>query len=108
MYKDPFSWPHEEWKVVGDPSLFTFTKELPGWFPWSSGGLPVDLPSLPLSPIVPDSLDDSLTANMGSSTEESNTLYEVVVIVPPVGDVIPDVTDSEVLADSPLPTTEGL
>ena len=66
-----FSWPHEEWKVGGDPSLFTFTKELPGWFPWSSGGLPEDLPSLPLSPIDPDKLDDSVTANMGSSREES-------------------------------------
>ena len=66
-----------------DPSVFTFTKELPGWFPWNSGGLPVDMPSLPLSPIVPDSLDDS-------------------------GDVLPELTDAEILADSPLPTAEGL
>ena len=92
-----FSWPREEWKVDGDPSLFNLTKELPGWFPWSSRVLPVDLP---LSPIVPDSLDDSVIANMGSSREKSNTRSEVVV-VPPVGDV-------EVLADSPLPTNEGL
>ena len=91
-----------------DPSLFTFTKELPGWSPWSSGGLPVDMPSLPLSPIVPDSLDDSVTANMGSSREGSNTPSEVVVIVPPVGDVLPELTDAEILADSPLPTAEGL
>ena len=91
-----------------DPSVFTFTKELPGWFPWSSGGLPVDMPSLPLSPIVPDILDDSVTANMGSSREESNTPSEVIVIVPPVGDVLPVLTDAEILADSPLPTAEGL
>ena len=56
----------------GDPSLFNIAKELPGWFPWSFGGLPVDLPSLLLSPIIPDSLDDSVTANMGSSREESS------------------------------------
>ena len=58
-----FSWPREDWKAGGDPSLFTFTKELPGWFPWSSVELPVDLPSLPLLPIGPDSLDDSVTAS---------------------------------------------
>ena len=92
----------------GDPSLFTFPEELSGWFPWSSGALPVDMPSLPLSPTVPDSLDDSVNANMGSSREESNTLSEVVVIVPPVGDVLPELTDAEILADSPLPTAEGL
>ena len=106
-----FSWPHEDWKVGGDPSLFTFAEELPGWFPWSSAGLPVDLPSLPLSPITPNSVDDSVTAHMGSSREESNTPSEVVVVVPPIWDVLPDVTDvtdAEVLADSPLPTAEGL
>ena len=102
------SWPHEDWKVGGDPSLITFTEEIPGWFPWSSGGLPVDMPSLPLSPIVLDSLDDSVTANMGSSREESNIPSEVVMIVPPVGDVLPELMDAEILADSPLPTAEGL
>ena len=91
----------------GDPSLFNFAKELPGWFPWSFGGLPVDLPSLPVSPIIPDSLDDSVTANMGSSREESNTLLEVVVVAPSVGDVILDVTDAAALVDSPLPTEGG-
>ena len=25
-----FSWPYEDWRVRDDPSLFTFTKELPG------------------------------------------------------------------------------
>ena len=44
-----------------------------------------------------------MTANVGSSREESNTPSEVVVIVPPVVDDLPDVTDAEVLADSPLP-----
>ena len=49
-----------------------------------------------------------MTATMGSSREESNTPSEVVVVVPPVGDVLPGVTEAEILADSPLPTTEGL
>ena len=84
------------------------TKDLTDGFPDSSGGLPVDMPSLPLSPIVPDSSDDSVTAIMGSSREESITPSEVVVIVPPVGDVCPVPTDAALLADSPLPTAEGL
>ena len=99
-----FSWPNEDRKASDDPSLFTFMKELPGWFPWNSGGLPVDMPSLPLSPIVPDSLDDSVTANMGSPREESITPSEVVVI----GDVLPEPTYAAVLADSPLPTAVSL
>ena len=32
-----FSWPREEWNIGGDPSLFNFAKELPGWFPWLYG-----------------------------------------------------------------------
>ena len=73
---------------MGDgQSLFTFTKDLPGWFSENSGGLPVDMPSLPVSAIVPDSSDDSVTAIMGSSREESFTPSEVVMIKPPVGDV---------------------
>ena len=55
-----FSWPRDDWMVAGDPSLNTVVEELPGWSPWSAGGLPVDLPSLPLSHIVLDSSDDSV------------------------------------------------
>ena len=102
-----FSLPWEDWAVGGDPLLFNFAKELPGWFPWSLGGLSVDLPPLPVSPILPDSLDDSVTANMGSSREESNTPSEIVVVAPSVGDVIPDVTDAAARADSPLATEGG-
>ena len=94
---------------MGDgQSLFTFTKDLPGWFPDSSGGLLVVVPSLPLSQVVSDSSDDSVTAIMGSSREESITPLEVVMIVPPVGDVRPVSMDAELLEDSPLPTAEGL
>ena len=101
-----FSWPYEDWSVGDGQFLFTFTKDLPGWFPDNSGELPVDMPSMPLSPIVPGSSDDSVTAIMGSSREESFTPSEVVVIEPPVGDVRPVPTDAELLADSPLPTAE--
>ena len=76
-----FAWPYEDWSVGDGQSLFTFTKDLPGWFPENTGGLPVDMPSLPVSPIILDSVDDSVTAIMGSSREESFTPSEVVVIV---------------------------
>ena len=29
-----FAWPREEWGPDVDPSLFDFSKELPGWFLW--------------------------------------------------------------------------
>ena len=63
----PFSWPREQWGPNGDPSLFHFSKELPGWFPWRYGEQSVDPPSLPISPILQDSLDDSVVANVGLS-----------------------------------------
>ena len=46
---------------------------LTGWCPWVYGGQPVDPPSLPVSPILQSSLNDSVIANEGSSREESNT-----------------------------------
>ena len=69
----PFSWPWEKRGTDGDPSLFNFSKELPGWFPWGYGGQSVDPPSLPISPIIQDSLDDSVVVNVGSSREEPST-----------------------------------
>ena len=83
-----FSWPRDEWGLGGDPSLFDFAKELPGWFPWGYGGQPVDLPSLPVSPILQGSLDDSVITNVGSSREESNTQSEAVVATQTVGDAL--------------------
>ena len=98
-----FSWPRDDWMVGGDPSLNMVVDELPGWSPWSAGGLPVDLPSLPLSPIVLDSSDDSVTVQVGSSRDESYTPSEVIGITPSA-----EVTDAELLADSPLPSAEFL
>ena len=40
-----FSWPYEDWSVGDEPSLSTFTKALPGWFPGIAGGLLVDMPA---------------------------------------------------------------
>ena len=103
-----FSWPREDWQVGGDSSLFTVDEELPGWSPWHSGGLLVDLPLLPLSPIVLDRSDDSVTAQVGSSREESSTPSEALVDTSSVGDAPVEVTNAKLLADSPLPTAEGM
>ena len=89
----------------GNPSLNTVEEELPGWFPWRAVGLPVDLP---LSPIVLDSSDDSVAAQVGSSREESRTPPEVIWATPSVGDASAEVTDANLLADSPLPPAELL
>ena len=64
--------------------------------------------SLPLSPIVPDSADDSVTATMGSSRDESIFPSEVGVMVPPLGDVRSGPTADELRAVSPLPSVECL
>ena len=97
------SWPREECGSDGDPSLFNFSKELPGWFPWGYGGQSVDPPSLPISPILQNSLDDSVLANVGSSREESNTPSEAVIATHTVVDALPVGMDSDALADSPSP-----
>ena len=85
----------------GDPSLFEFSNELPGWFPWGYRRQSVDPPSLPISPILQNSIDDSVIANVGSAKQESNT--QAVIPTQIVGDALPVVMDSgpDVLADSP-------
>ena len=100
-----FSCPREEWGPDGDPSLFDFSKELPSWFPWGYKGQSVDPPSLPVSPILQNSLDDSVIANVDSSREESNTPSEAVIAMQTVVDALPVGMDSgpDILADSPSP-----
>ena len=66
----------------GDPSLFDFSAELPKWFPGGWAGQSHDPPVLQISPILSDTLDDSLVANVGSSRDEPETLS--------VPDVLPD------------------
>ena len=44
----------------GDPSLFDFSAELPKWFHGGWAGHSHDPPSLPISPILSDTPDDSL------------------------------------------------
>ena len=89
-------------------SLFTFTKDLPGGVPDIPVGRPVVVPSLPLSPIAPDSADDSVTATMGSSRDVSIVPSEVGVMVPPLGDVRSGPTADELWVVSPLPSVERL
>ena len=54
-------------------SLFEFSAELPGWFPRGCVGQSGDPPSLPISPILSVTPDDSVAANMGSSRDEPDT-----------------------------------
>ena len=60
-----------------------------------------------MSPTLPDSLNDSVIANMGLSREKSNTPSEAVVVAQPVGDALSGEMDVEALTDSPLPDVEG-
>ena len=83
--------------------MFDFAKELPGWFPWRYGNQPVDPPSLPVSPILQSSVDDSVIANVGSSREESIIPSETVIDTQSVGDALPVKTDSMALLDLPSP-----
>ena len=89
----------------GDLSLFDFSKELLSWFPWGYRGQSVYPPSLPISPILQNSLSDSVIANVGSSREESNTPSETVIATQTVVEALPFGMDSgpDVLADSPSP-----
>ena len=103
-----FPWPYEDWSVNDGQSLFTFTKDPPGWVPDSPRGRPVVVPSLPLLLIAPDSADDSVTATLGSSRDELIFPSEVGVMVPPLGDVRSGPTADELRAVSPLPSIEGL
>ena len=48
----------------------------------------MDPPSLPISPVLRDSLDDSIPANVGSSREDSNTTSEDVVAALTVVDTL--------------------
>ena len=103
-----FSWPREEWSVGSEQSLLDFAKGLPGWFPWRYGEQPVDPPSLPLSPILQESLDDSVIANVGSSRDESSAPSETVVITQPVGDALRVETNYVAISESMSPDVAGV
>ena len=77
-----FSWPSAVEGPGGDTSPFNFSAELPGWFPRGCVGQSRDPPSLPISPILSVTPDDSLVPNVGSSRDESDT--------PSVDDHLPD------------------
>ena len=67
------------------------------------GGQSVDPPSLPISPILQDSLENSVVANVGSSREESSTPSEAVVTTQTSVNTLPVRIDSDVLVDSSSP-----
>ena len=100
-----FSWPREEWEMDEEVSLFDFSNELQGWFPSGYKDQSVDPPSLPISPILRDNLDDSVAANVCSSREDSNTTSEDVVAALTVMDTLPVGMGSgcDVMMDSSSP-----
>ena len=65
----------------------------------------MDPPSLPISPVLRDSLDDSVAANVGSSREDSNTTSEDVVAALTVMDTLPVGmgSGSDIMMDSSSP-----
>ena len=99
-----FSWPRDDWMVGSDTSLEPEVEVFTGGSPWKAGGLPVDPPSLHVSTIVLESLDDSVAVQVGSSREESGVLSGMVGI----GSPSTAVTDAALLAHSPLPSAEFL
>ena len=99
-----FSWPRDDWMVGSDTSSSTTVEVFPGGSPCKAAGLPVDPPSLPVSPIVLDSADNSMAAQVGSSREESCVLSGIVGLGSPSTAAV----DAALLADSPLPSAEFL
>ena len=68
---DQFVWPGSPQGPGGNPSMFDFSANLPGWFPLGLPGATGYLPSLPVSPILSDSPEVSVvgvsaTSPMGS------------------------------------------
>ena len=57
----------------GDPSLFDFSAELPGWFPMGLVEPSGDPLSLPISPFLSIAPEDSVVGNLGSSRDEPDT-----------------------------------
>ena len=70
--------------IGSDTSIDTEVEVFPGRSPCRAVGLPVDPPSLPVSPIVLDSSDDSVAVQVGSSREESYVLSGIVGIGSPL------------------------
>ena len=93
-----FSWPRDDWMVGSETSSGATEEVFPGGSPRKDAGLPVDPPSLPVSPIVLDSTDDSVAVQVGSSREESCVLSGIVGLGLP-STAAPD---AALLADSPM------
>ena len=73
-----FSWPQEDWMLSGDPGLDPGLRFVTSWSTRILKERAADLPPLPLSPIAAEGSQDSITAQMGSSTDETITPVRVV------------------------------
>ena len=73
-----FSWPQEDWMLSGDPVLDPGLQFVTSWSTRILQERTADLPSLPLSPIAVEGSRDSITAQLGSSTDETITPVRVV------------------------------
>ena len=98
-----FLWPRDDWMVGSDTSLDTEVEVFPGGSPCRAAGLPVDPPSLLVSPIVLDSSDDSVAVQVGSSREESCVLSGISESAPSTA-----VAEAALLAKSSLPSAKFL
>ena len=68
-----FSWPKATGGPGVDPSLFDFSAELPGRFPMGLVETSGDPPSLPISPILSNTPEESVVGSPASSRDEPDT-----------------------------------
>ena len=68
-----FAWTKATGGPGGDPSLFDFSAELPGWFPMGLVSASGDQPLLPISPILSNSLEESVVGSPADSLIKPDT-----------------------------------
>ena len=73
-----FSWPQEDWMLSGDPSLDPGLRFVTSWSTRILKERAAELPPLPLSPMAAKGSKDSITVQVGSSTDETVTPVGVV------------------------------
>ena len=68
-----FSWLKATGGPGGDPSLLDFLAEIPGWFAMGLVETSGDPPSLPISPILRNTPEESVVRSPTSSRDEPDT-----------------------------------
>ena len=71
-----FAWPKATGGPGGDPSLFDFSAKLLGWFPMGLAGTSGDQPSLPISPILSNTPEESVVRSPASSRRTGYTFQD--------------------------------